>query len=303
MRQDNIAFSILPSNISNSGPLPTALQFDTVAPTPSAYIDGGKASTGTSPAKPTATCQKDSDCASDKTCSQGVCVGLNEAAPLGPAGGSDVPPTSQMSTGVAIAVGLSVVAAIILMSILTFFLRRRRSRQGFERSIEAPSPNRTRSASSATDQKTLVASVPSSPRNARFQGQHDEMSPAGFAKLYGGKEKYAHERQDSSSSAMGTPAETEKELPMPPTDMPLPPPPTEEKRYAINVNINKSMIFDDFTSFAAPNTPRDSDMSRERMPKYRFEEYLPPMARTPRISVGPKAQPNKRSSEYESTLR
>lgn len=173
-----------------------------------------------------------------------------------------------------------------------------------EGSIEAPTINRNRSASSATDQKTLVASLPNSPQNARFRVQQ-EVSPAFFAKLAEannplaqnptGLPTHADERKDSTVESTSA----EKTLPSPPTDMPLPPEPIEEKRYAINVNINKSMIFDDLSFASGRTTPaRDSGLSRDRMPKYRFEEYLPPVATPPPISITEPKNPQ-RTSDYE----
>jgi hypothetical protein len=231
-----------------------------------------------------------------------------DAAPFGPAGGSSLAPTSHMSTASAIGVGVGLVGLILLLFGLGIWFWRRRGRKPLNESIEAPLPNRNRSASSATDQKTLVASLPNSPQQANFREQQDEMRTAAFAQLVTSnkihdhsrteKEKFAFEGQQSrEETSPRSPLSNEKTLPLPPTDMPLPPPPTEEKRYAINVNINKSMIFDDaMFNVARPN--RDSEVSRDRMPKYRFEEYLPPVARTPPLSIQ-QYKFSQRKSEYE----
>jgi hypothetical protein len=200
-----------------------------------------------------------------------------------------------MSTGSAIGVGLGVVCFILLLFGFLVWIWRRRGHKSFRESIEAPAPNRNRSASSATDQKTLVASLPNSPQQAGF-GQHDEMRTAALAQLVTShkirghsrteKDMFAHRGQLSmGNTSLQSPSSNEKSLPLPPNDMPLPPtPPSEEKKYAVNVNINKSMIFDD-VMFNVARPARDSTESRDRMPKYRFEEYLPPVVRTPPISI------------------
>jgi hypothetical protein len=212
-----------------------------------------------------------------------------------------------MNTASAIGIGLGVVSLFVMILILFIWFWKRRGGKLRDESIEAPpfnptrSTNRTRSASSATDQKTLVASLPNSPQQGNFREQQEQMLTASFAQLVTSnkitdhscpeKEKFAHEERKSTD---------EKSLPLPPNDMPLPPPPTQDVRYAINVNINKSMIFDDVMFNMASRdggTPRDSGTSRDRMPKYRFEEYLPPVAKTPTISI--RQQPNKPTSEIE----
>ncbi|KAJ4336557.1 hypothetical protein N0V95_008583 [Ascochyta clinopodiicola] len=92
------------------------------------------------------------------------------------------------------------------------------------------------------------------------------------------------------------------ETPIVPVDKALPLPPNEEKRYAINVNINKSMIFDDIMFNAAAYAASPVSTPHERAPRYRFEEYLPPVASTnPRISITKTKDraPSTISSEYE----
>jgi hypothetical protein len=216
-----------------------------------------------------------------------------------------------MSTASAIGIGFGVVSIMVLIFGLVIWFYKRRERKPLNDSVEAPppAPNRNRSASSATDQKTLVASLPNSPQNANFRQQHEQMLEASFAQLVTSNKIVDHSRREKEmiadegrASTNGTNHQSsgsnEKILPLPPNDMPLPPPPpTEDKRYAINVNINKSMIFDDIVSVIGRDggTPRDSTTSRDRMPKYRFEEYLPPVAKTPPISIRPK----KRTSEIE----
>ena len=281
------------------------IQFDTSTPTPSATDPSENSPSPTihSP-KPSATCSSDSDCASDKTCSRGVCANLVEAAPFGPAGDSNLEPTTKMSTASAIGVSAGVLGFIILLIGLGIWLWRRRGRLPFKASPEAPPAKRTRSSSSATDQKTLVASVPNSPYNAGFGMRHDEMPSVLSRKLMEANSPLSRNQLDTEMNAPerqgsghGRFLSTEKNLPLPPNHMPLPPPPTEEKRYAINVNINKSMIFEDL-NFNTSITPRDSGASRDRTPRYRFEEYLPPVARTPPLSIT-QTKPRQRTSEYE----
>lgn len=280
---------------------PTFIQLDTNVPTPTAPLDGSHGSPSATKAAADV-CSKDSDCSNDRICSKGLCVSSVEAAPFGSPGGHGQEPTTHMTTVAAIGVGLGVVGLILILFGLGFWFWRRRGRKSPDRSIESPPLNRaTRSASNATDQKTLVASMPNSPQNALFRDQHREMAPESFAKLNDSgdvtKEKYAHARETSSGSVIDRRSiSTQKALPLPPNDMPLPPPPTEEKRYAINVNINKSMIFDDIM-FATGSPRRDSETSRERMPKYRFEEYIPPVAR--RLSASQKTRSSKRESDFE----
>jgi hypothetical protein len=206
-----------------------------------------------------------------------------------------------MSTASAIGVGLGVVSLFLIMFVLGIWIWRRRGGKLRDESIEAPPFNRTRSASSATDQKTLVASLPNSPQRGDFREQHEQMLTAAFAQLVTSNKivDHTHTEKEKFAQEGGKPSD-EKSLPLPPNDMPLPPAPTENARYAINVNINKSMIFDDVMFNMASRdggTPRDSGTSRDRMPKYRFEEYLPPVPRTPPISI--RQKPSKRTSEIE----
>jgi hypothetical protein len=232
------------------------------------------------------------------------------ADPFGSGESSSLAPTTHMSTGAAIGIGLGLLSFIILIFGLLIWLSRRRGRKPLNDSVEAPTFNRNRSASSATDQKTLVASLPNSPMHAQFREQHEQMMTASLAQLVesnkiGTPNRSEKERvTDQGRASTIDPnhqrsGSNEKSLPLPPNDMPLPPPPIEEKSYAINVNINKSMIFDDMVPIMAREggtpTPRDSTTSRDRMPKYRFEEYLPPVAKTPPISL----PPSKRTSEIE----
>jgi hypothetical protein len=216
-------------------------------------------------------------CSTDSTCAN-IRTGMAQAAPLGP-GGNSSEPTTRMSTAAAVGVGVGVLAFILFLMGLAYWFWRRGQRPR-ERTIEAPpiTRTRTRSESSATDQKTLVASMPNSPQNALFHGQHNEMSP---------------DLLDQTFIA--------KALPLTPPTVPtkiavpaLPTPPIG--RYAVNVSIDKSMIFDDVMMAASP--ARSSVVSRERMPRYRFEEYLPPVTRTPQLSIShvPSSQ---RTSDHE----
>jgi hypothetical protein len=288
------------------------IQLDTHAPTPGPTADvTDDANATTTALSAGATCASDGDCASDKICSKGTCAKVISGAPFGPAGASTQ--GSSLSTGAAIGVGLGVVSFMILLFGLGIWLWRRRARKAPRGSIEAPPTNRNRSASNATDQKTLVASLPNSPQHARFREQQEEMLTASLAQLVSSnkivdhthteKHDFAYGGRNSTEGATPQHAQpTEKTLPLPPNDMPLPPPPTEEKRYAINVNINKSMIFDDvmYNLAATPRdtgTPRDSIAPRDQMPKYRFEEYHPPITSTPPISI--RQISSKRTSEIE----
>ncbi|KAJ4366449.1 hypothetical protein N0V83_008085 [Neocucurbitaria cava] len=188
-----------------------------------------------------------------------------------------------------IGIGVGVVALIALLIGLGVCFWRIRGKKSSNKSRELPVTGRKRSASHATqwsmdnDQKTLVASFPTSPYNAGFHEQHI-MAPGVFAKTL--------ERNASGVGNMG-PMETEKSLPLAPTenplppaptDNPLPPAPTEQKRYALNVNISKSTIFDE-DMIRAVSPLQSIATPRERAPKYRFEEYLPPVANTPPISI------------------
>jgi hypothetical protein len=277
----------------------SSIQLDTDTPIPSAtsqsLLDGATSTTTTSFSSGN-TCTPGSDCANGAR--------VLDADPFG---GSSLAPVTHMSTGAAIGIGLGLLSFIILIFGFLIWLSRRRGQKPLLDSVEAPTVNRTRSASSATDQKTLVASLPNSPLHAQFREQQEQMMTASFAQLVNSnkivtpsqseKERLAEEgRASTSDPNHQRSGSNEKSLPLPPNDMPLPPPPpTEEKRYAINVNINKSMIFDDMVPIMARDrtpSPRDS---RDRMPKYRFEEYLPPVAKTPPISL----PASKRTSEIE----
>ena len=175
--------------------------------------------------------------------------------------------------------------------------------------IESSRPNRNRSVSSATDQKTLVASVPNSPQYANFREQYNLERTASLAQLVSPQKIASHHRsknfgsvdEKKMSSTVTTRQKsqsTQKRLPLPPKDMPLPPPPaTMEKKYTVNVNINKSMIFDD-VMYNMASTPRDTgtprESSRDRT-KYRFEEYHPPVKITRPLAM----LSDKRKSEIE----
>lgn len=180
-------------------------------------------------------------------------------------------------------------------------------RKPLQESKALPPTSRNRSPSSATDQKTLVASMPNSPQHARFHMQQ-EMGPAFFAKLAEANNPLRQHQPDAPIPVAkrqptdDTPGHqkstsTEKALPLPPpSDTLLPPALIEQKNYTINVNIDKNMISEDL-NFTKPEPPRESGVSRERMPKYRFEEYHPPIVRTPPMSLAQTA--SKRTSEYE----
>lgn len=231
-------------------------------------------------------CSTNSDCIGDGICSDGTCNGINQAAPFAPAGSLGAEPTSHLDRGTAIGIGVGVTLLIILMigaGFLYFRFRRRRQQPSF--SPEAPPTARNRSASTATkwtidnDQKTLVASLPNSPQHAAFAAQ----TPNFPAEFYTSPGKVLEEEEKDVAEYRrqgGTDQATS------PVDKALPLPPTEEKRYAVNVNINKSMIFDDAAFSAAAYAPSPVMTPQERAPRYRFEEYLPPVpANNPRISI------------------
>ncbi|KAF1835685.1 hypothetical protein BDW02DRAFT_277374 [Decorospora gaudefroyi] len=274
---------------------------ETASPTPS------QSNSDTSSVFPTAsiaigaieTCSTDDDCVTGKTCSNAKCVSSSVAA--APFGGSGSEPTSQLSQASAIGVAAGVVGFMALVIGLGFWFWRKRGNRPRKESIETPSHNRNRSASNATDQKTLVASLPNSPQSAGFT--HQQSMPLGFsakALEYNQAEK-KNEDNGSESRNNSSDVNMEKALPLAPEN-PLPPPPTEPKRYAVNVNIDKSSIFDDdmmnAVSIRGNDTPRSSGTPRDRT-QYRFEEYIPRPTNTPPISISRAPEPTKRNSEYE----
>jgi hypothetical protein len=284
--------------LETSSPLPSASNTDVSNTLPTTSTSAGT----------TDTCSTDSDCANNKTCSNGKCLSMNDAAPLG---GSGSQWTSQMTPGAAIGISLGVLAFVGLMIGVGYWYWRIRSTRPPKSSVEAPAhtrnTNRNRSASNATDAKTLVASLPNSPQNARFTPRQSmAIPPAFFAKALESHPVRELPRQAPPGSPDDANARQspEKALPVPPsTENPLPPPPKEPTRYAVNVNINKSMIFDDemvnaVSSLRGNDTPRSSGTPRDRT-QYRFEEYVPPSANPPPISITRAPSSTKRNSEYE----
>ncbi|KAF1356090.1 hypothetical protein EJ07DRAFT_158066 [Lizonia empirigonia] len=283
-----------------------SLQLDTAFPTPSATETSAFA---TSTALSNA-CSANSDCADDGICSNGTCTSPNQAAPFAPAGSLGGESTTHLNAGTAVGIGVGVVAFVVLMVGVGFWFFRMRSRRQPITSPEAPPTTRDRSASTATkwtidnDQRTLVASMPNSPQHAIFNATPPGL-PSEFytmpgkaiddeEKAHGEKEVAEYRQQDAVSPSDETPTS--------PINKALPPPPIEEKRYAINVNINKSMIFDDIMFNVAAYAPSPVSTPHERAPRYRFEEYLPPVPPSnPRISIT-KTQDRPSStvsSEYE----
>lgn len=182
---------------------------------------------------------------------------------------------------------------LLMVGVGFWFFKLRRRRQKPITSPEAPPTTRDRSASTATkwtidnDQKTLVASMPNSPQHAAFAAQTPGL-PAQFyttpGKVIDDEEKTTREKEIAEYRRQDT--HQNEQTPTSPVDKALPAPPPEEKRYAINVNINKSMIFDDIMFNAASYVPSPVMTPQERAPRYRFEEYLPPVpSSNPRISV------------------
>jgi hypothetical protein len=198
----------------------------------------------------------------------------------------------------------------MLMIALGYWFWRIRARRPRPHTIEAPSHTRQRSASNATDQRTLVASLPNSPQNAAFNRQQS-MDPGLFARALAFNEKKEKpDNKRSGSMDKNVRSSTEKALPPRPSphplmEHPLPPPPAKAKQYAVNVSINKSMILDDelinaVSSLRGSDSPRSCGTPRDRAPRYKFEEYIPPTANPPPISIS-HATPTteKRNSEYE----
>jgi hypothetical protein len=205
-----------------------------------------------------------------------------------------------MDRGTAIGIGVGVALLVPLMLGAGFWwFRSRKSQQQPIMSPEAPPVTRERSVSAATkwtidnDQRTLVASLPNSPQHAAFASQTPGF-PAAFYMMPG---KVIDDEEEKGIAA----GNQDDQSPTSPVNKALPVPPTEEKRYAINVNINKSMIFDDVTFNAAAYAPSTVSKPQERAPRYHFEEYLPPVpASNPRISITKTvSRASTRSSEYE----
>ncbi|KAF9692142.1 hypothetical protein EKO04_009940 [Ascochyta lentis] len=283
-----------------------SLQLDTAAPTPSATVSNASST----PTAPSNACSANSDCADGGLCSNGACATANQAAPFAPAGSLIIEPTTHLNTGMAIGIGVGVVVFVVLMVGIGFRFFRKRSRRQPIASPEAPPTTRDRSASTATkwtidnDQRTLVASMPNSPQHAMFTAPPPGL-PSDFyttpgkviddeEKTHGGKEIAEYRQQNAVAQSNETPTS--------PVDKALPLPPHEEKRYAINVNINKSMIFDDIMFNAAAYAASPNSTPHERAPRYRFEEYLPPVPPSnPRISIKKSKDraSSTMSSEYE----
>ncbi|KAL6705928.1 hypothetical protein ACN47E_006207 [Coniothyrium glycines] len=250
-----------------------------------------------------ATCTSDVDCTINTTCKNERCIAVTDSSAIG---GLGPEPTSRLNTASAIGVGVGVIALLAVLIALIVWCFKVRGRSQAKGLVEGSLQSRVRSASNATDQKTLVASLPNSPQNAAFH-HHNTMRPGIFVKAFeyneSAKEKAEYRKSIASIDTSDCRSiATNKALPsVPHSENPLPPPPVEPKRYAINVNINKSMIFDDEGLIRAVSPLRDSDCStpRERTPQYRFKEYLSPSTRTPRISITRQSTSNMRNSEYE----
>ncbi|KAJ6276692.1 hypothetical protein J3E71DRAFT_394800 [Bipolaris maydis] len=240
-----------------------------------------------------ATCSTNSDCANDRICSNERCITMDSAAPFG---GADS--TSRLTTGSAIVMGTGLVALLMLLTGFAVWILKRRAQRPGNQSIEAPMQSRSRTTSNATDQKTLVASMPNSPQYPAFNSQ-SAMSPGLFARMVA-----PQEIKEVASSRHGS--MDKKALPLLPLpQLPLPPIPKETKIYALNVSINKSMIMDeDMMQAVSPmrgnDTPRGGATPRDRAPRYKFEEYVPPVANAPPpIAISRAPAPGSQSSEYE----
>ena len=285
----------------------SSLQLDTAAPTPSATVSNTFATATTL----STTCTASSECANNEVCSNGTCNSVSQAAPFASTGSLGAEPTTHLDTSTAIGIGVGVAAFVILVVGFGFWFFKRRARQHPIASPESPPTTRDRSASTATkwtidnDQRTLVASMPNSPQHAIFTVEQPTGLPSEFytmpgkiiedeEKIEGGKQFAEYRRRDEVIPS--------SEMPASPVDKALPIPPTEEKRYAINVNINKSMIFDDIMFNAAAYAASPVSTPHERAPRYRFEEYIPPvLPSNPRISITRSKDrvPSTISSEYE----
>ncbi|XP_014553658.1 hypothetical protein COCVIDRAFT_18476 [Bipolaris victoriae FI3] len=240
-----------------------------------------------------ATCSTNSDCAYNKICSNERCVTMDSAAPFGGADSS-----SRLTTGSAIGMGTGLVALLMLLTGIAVWILKRRARRPRNQSIEAPIQSRSRTTSDATDQKTLVASMPNSPQYPPFNSQ-SAMNPGLFARVV-----VPQEIKEVASSRHGS--MDRKALPLLPLpQLPLPPVPKETKIYALNVSINKSMIMDeDMMQAVSPmrgnDTPRGCATPRDRAPRYKFEEYVPPAANAPPpIAISRTPASESQSSEYE----
>ena len=272
-----------------------SLQLDTATPTSSSIASNTLANTlATSTAAGNA-CSTSSDCADSGVCSNGSCTGssVDQAAPFAPAGSSGVEQTTHLDTATATGIGVGVAVFIVLLVFVGFWFFKKRSRRQPIASPEAPPATRDRSASTATkwtidnDQRTLVASLPNSPQHAAFARQHPGL-PSEFyttpGKVIEDEEKREGEKE-VAEYRQGAVRQSE-ETPTSPVDKALPKPPAEEKRYAINVNINKSMIFDDIMFNAAVYAASPVPTPHDRAPRYLFEEDLPPVPPSnPRISI------------------
>lgn len=294
---------------------PSALTLDTSSPTPTSVLrqtslrSNSTSTTSTilissitstasitSATNSPVSCSTSNECGLNQACKNQICVSINDGSPMD---GANWQPTSRMNAGTAVGVVIGVFVLIVLIVVAFVFLKlRARNRPKTKRpntSPKAPSDNRDRSFSSATenDQKTLVGSLPNSPQNALFGRDQNEMAPALFAKaldvIEPGREKEEDARSISTMKAL------------PPRPLPASPPRTPAKEnYALNVNINKSMIFDeDMRRAVSPSIISECETPRKRTQRYQFEEVLPSSTTTPRLSTSQTAAASKRNSEYE----
>jgi hypothetical protein len=287
-------------------------------PTPSGIVRIVVASSSPNPAPTPApttipigldtTCSRDIDCTGGQICVSGSCSSDPQSDLFDSAGSRG---TSHLETGSAI----GIVAGILGLALIIFGLgfwcmrdRRRRQTKASTRAapadVERQASARTkrtlgRSASAATgwtvdnDQKTLVASLPSSPQYAGFASSPEQL-PEYYRPI--GKLDEIVEKSEPALSTRGV-SRNPTTATRTSVNKALPAPPAQEMTYSLNVRINKSMIFEDslFTP-SAPQTPRS------RGPRYRFEEVLPPVpGSNPQISVTqPKlATQTSQPAEYE----
>jgi hypothetical protein len=254
------------------------------------------------------TCFQDSDCAQGSVCSSGTCSSGTQSDLFESV---DSGATSHLNNGSAIGIVAGVLGLALVVLGIGFWCMIDRKRKTMASTRAPPSDverqasprtNQTvgRSASAATkwtmdnDQKTLVASLPNSPQYAGFSS-----SPGPPAEFYmpTGKLDEIVEKSEPALSTRAVSRNPTSATRASSVNKALPTPPAGEMTYALNVSINKSMIFEDsLFSASTPQTPRS------RGPRYRFEEVLPPApGSNPRISVTkPKSAPQtSRAAEYE----
>ncbi|KAF2128210.1 hypothetical protein P153DRAFT_368081 [Dothidotthia symphoricarpi CBS 119687] len=253
-------------NTHTSLPEFTLISLDSATPTPSATL------TSTSVA---------ADTTSPATFSSDV--NPNEAELLG----AVQEPTGQLSKTAAAGVGVGVAVFILLFIAVGFWFFKIRSKRLASR---PRSPSNVTSFTVDNDQKTLVPSMPNSPRHPTFD---PEMSlPAEF---YAGLRRTTDGQRNNGDGVATAMEEVTGDNGLTATEKALPPAPTQERLFALNVNINKSMLFDE----EAARMVRDSTRQREPIPRWRFKEVLPPVPGEARVLIAQQPVSSIYSSEFE----